>query len=143
MSTVPETGTDTAIGTGEFNLDHGITVTVLGRRPALAVTSLRADDLLLLPINLKLLCRKAFAFACLTLLVAAGGTVQIHAIVPFALGQELGLHIAGVHQVTIRQKILLLQGFMNDRNDPTISGGGSGRFYMGDQVQLVLLTALR
>src|SRR3954471_11222297 len=54
MSTVPEARTDTAIGTGEFDLDHGITATVLGGRPALAGTSLGAGYLLLRPINLKL-----------------------------------------------------------------------------------------
>src|SRR4051794_29198185 len=134
MSTVPEARTDTAIGTGEFDLDHGITATVLGGRPTLAGTSLRAGYLLLRPINLKLVRRKAFGFACLTFLVAAGGSVQIHAVVPFALDQEFGLPITGIHQVAIRQKILVLQRFVNDRNDLTISGGGSGRFHMRDQV---------
>src|SRR4051794_28079156 len=87
MGAVPETGTDTAIRTGEFDLDHGITVTVLCRCPALAGTPLWAGHLLLFPIDLKLVRRKAFAFPCLTLLVAAGGAVEINAIVPFALDQ--------------------------------------------------------
>src|SRR3954470_3459047 len=143
MSTVPEARTDTAIGTGEFDLDHGITATVLGGRPALAGTSLGAGYLLLRPINLKLVRRKAFAFPCLTLLVTACGPVKINVVVPFALDQEFGLHITGIHQVAIRQKLLVLQSFVNERNDLTISGGGSGGLDMGDQVQLVLLATLR
>src|SRR3954468_11385746 len=116
MGAVPETGTDTAIGTGEFDLDHGITTAVLGGRPTLAGTSLGAGHLLLFPMDLKLVRRKAFAFPCLTLLVAACGPVKINVVVPFALDQEFGLHITGIHQVAIRQKLLVLQSFVNERN---------------------------
>src|SRR4051812_46368896 len=101
MHAVPETGTYTTIGVGEFDLNDGVATTVLGVRPALAGTSLWADDLLLLPINLKLLCCKTFTFACLLFLVTAGGSIEVHAVIPFALDQEFGFHITGIHQVTV------------------------------------------
>src|SRR4051812_25319546 len=92
MSAVPETGADTAIGMGELDLDDGMAAAVLCRCPALAGTSLRAGRLLLFPIDLKLVRRKAFGLACLPLLVAAGRPLEIHAVIPFALDQALGLH---------------------------------------------------
>lgn len=113
MGTVSEMRADTTIGIGEFDFYNGPATTIQGMRPALAGTSLWADHLLLFPIHLKLLCRKALAFTSLPFLVAASRAVKIHAVILFTRDQEFGLYIAGIHQVTIRQKILLLQRLMN------------------------------
>src|SRR4051812_47335167 len=143
LRAVSETGADPTIGVSEFNFDNGLAPTVLRVRPALAGTSLGTGYLLLFPIHLKLLRRKAFAFAGLPFLVAAGRSVEIHAVIPFTLDQEFGLDIAGIHQVTVRQTILVFQRFMNDGNDLAITGRGRGGFDMRNQVQLVLLAAFR
>src|SRR4051812_30949190 len=127
MGAVPETGADTAIGAGELNLNHGVAAAVLCRCPALAGTSLRAGHLLWFPIDLKLVRRIAFRFVGLTLLVAAGRPIEIHAVIPFALDQALGIYITRIHQVTVGEKTFVLQSFVDERDRIAISGGGGGR----------------
>lgn len=141
MGAAPETGTDPTIGIGKLDFDDRLALTVPGVCPALARTSLGTGDLLLFPIDPKRLCRKPFAFAGLPFLVTAGGSVEIHAVLALALDQEFGLPITGIHQVTARQKIFLLQRFRNARNDLAITGRGSGGFDMPNQVGLILLSS--
>ena len=111
--------------------------------PTLAATSSRTCRLLLFPADRELIGGEAFGFTGLPTGVRAGGIIELDAVQRSALDRKLGIDISRVDQMAIREQLLVRQSLVNGRKKVVIGGGGSGGLHVGDDVQEVLVAALR
>ncbi len=86
----------------EFNLDDFVGAVVDGWGPATAGVSLWTDCLLAFPIDQKVIGIEAFLLTRLPVIIAAGWPNQVDLIGLLTLDKQLGIHIAGMHNMLLR-----------------------------------------
>lgn len=108
MGTQATTWTISAIFDRELDLDHLILVPVESRRPANAGLTFWTGGALSLPIHLKVGCIKARLLLGLPFVIGSGRTKQIDPIGVLATVEQLCINLARIHNVLLRQQVLVL-----------------------------------
>ena len=124
----------------KFNLDDLVGAVVDRWSPATAGVSLWASGLLVFPIDEKVIGIKAFLLIGLPLMVAAGGTHQINLVILLTLHEQFGIHIAGIHNMLLRQQVFVLETLMDEGCSGIIRDWGRSRFYMGNEMGTPFVT---
>src|ERR1700704_3116166 len=66
------------------------------------------------------------------MIILSGWSKEIHVVVLLTVDEFLGIDIACIHHMFVRQQIMSSQGFMNVGNSFIIGLRGRGGFYMRD-----------
>lgn len=96
------------MGGGELQPYNVVSTVVYEGRPLDALTALGTDGLFALPIDLEVLHAETLLGARLPTIVRSSGAKEIDPVVFLALGQELGVQVAGVHELGLGEQTLLL-----------------------------------
>ncbi len=90
------------------------------------------------PVNREVLGGKSWLFVCLTSQLGEPPE-QIYPILVLARGQEVGIPVAGIHQMNGGEQVVGLQRLVNQRSNRTVSAGGGCRSHMGNEMGEVVL----
>jgi hypothetical protein len=100
---------------GKFDLDDLRLTVVDSWRPTDTLLAFGTRSLLGLPVKLKLSCCEALLLLGLPLDIGTSGTDEINTVILPAAREQLGIRIAGIYHMLLRQEIFLLQSFMYGR----------------------------
>ena len=136
-------GTGLAVFDRELDRDDLILAVIESGRPTETGMAFGTRGLLGVPVNVKLTCREARLLLGLPAVISSRGSNQINSIVFLALVQQLGINVAGIHQMLRGLEVLVLEPFVDTRGPGVVRDGSGGRFHMGDQMGTVLLAGFR
>ena len=131
--------TRAAVASAKLELDHVIVAIINRWRPTDTLASCWTGCLLGFPINHKVLGVEAFPCPRLLTNIAPGWSEQVHPIFLVAIGKQLGINIAHVHQMCPRQQVLFLQRFVNTADDRAIRNRSSRCFDVGNKMRLLVV----
>lgn len=116
---------------------------VAARHPEDANVPLRADRMLLLPVNLKLAASKALSSFRLPTGFFWRWCDKVNGVLALTGDQMAGSNITRINDVFSRQQVALRQVVLDDGRHDEIRGCGRRRFHVGDHMGQIGITGLR
>jgi hypothetical protein len=125
----------------ELDPNHAIFTLIDRRIPIDTCASGWTSRLPCVPVNHKIGGSKAFVFLPLPPLITTNWAEQIEVVLLLTFDQQLGINVAHVGEMYIRQQIALVQRLVNPGGHCIIGWGRDGGFHVRNQMRQICITA--